>query len=339
MVNIKDVAKASGVSVSTVSRIINNSPLISEETRNRVLKVMKEMNYVPNIMARGLSNQQTFTVALLVNIDDKKSFINPFFSEMMYGIETVVYNRGLCLIIANLNTSQNKDDMLNRLIYERRTQGVILPSSIMSPQLVKKLKKISFPFVTIGEPEGIKEPIDWVDINNFQGGQQAVDHLLAKGYKDIAFIGGSQDELFNKNRLSGYKAALAGSGIKCRQEYIREGGSTKNDGSEMMQKLLSLTRRPDAVICSDNVLCMGAMKAIKDSQLRIPEDIGVLSFDNFPIAEFLEPPVTTVDIDVFELGVQAANILFKLIDNPAARQQQSLISTCVITRESTMRKK
>ena len=90
MANIKDVAKAAGVSVSTVSRIINNSPLISEETRNRVLKVMKEMNYVPNIMARGLSNQQAFTVALLVNIEDKKSFINPFFYEMMHGIETVV---------------------------------------------------------------------------------------------------------------------------------------------------------------------------------------------------------------------------------------------------------
>lgn len=337
MANIKNVAKAAGVSVSTVSRIINNSPLISGETRDKVLKVMKDMNYVPNIMARGLSNQQAFTVALLVNIDDEKSFSNPFFYEMMHGIETVVYNRGLCLIIANLNISQNKDDMLNRLIYEKRTQGVILPSSIMNEQLAKELKKMNFPFVTIGEPEGIKEPIDWVDINNFQGSQQAVDHLLTKGYKDIAFIGGSQSELFNKKRLSGYKAALADSKITYRQEYIQEGNNTKNDGFEMMQRLLSLKHRPDAVICSDNILCMGAMKAIKEAQLLIPEDIGVLSFDNFPIAELLEPPLTTVDIDVFELGVQTANILFKLIDNPAARQQQSLISTCIVTRESTMR--
>jgi DNA-binding LacI/PurR family transcriptional regulator len=339
LANIKNVAKAAGVSVSTVSRIINNSPLISGETRDRVLKVMKEMNYVPNIMARGLSNQQAFTVALLVNIDDKKSFSNPFFYEMMHGIETVVYKRGLCLIIANINTSQNKHDMLNRLIYEKRTQGVIFLSSIMSEQLAKELKKMNFPFVTIGEPEGIKEPIDWVDINNFQGGRQAVDHLITKGYKNIAFIGGSQSELFNKNRLSGYKSALESNGIKYRQEYVQEGSSTKNDGFEMMHKLLSLTRRPDAVICSDNILCMGAMKAIKEAQLLIPVDVGVLSFDNFPIAELLEPSLTTVDIDVFELGVQTANILFKLIDNPAARQQQSLISTCIVTRESTMREK
>lgn len=339
MANIRNVAETAGVSVSTVSRIINNSSLISQETRDKVLKVMKEMNYVPNIMARGLSNQQAFTVALLVNIDDTKSFDNPFFYEMMHGIETVIYKRGLCLIIANLNTTQNRDDMLNRLICEKRTQGVILPSSIMSPQLVNKLKGMKFPFVTIGEPEGIKEAIDWVDINNFQGGRQAVDHLLENGYRNIAFIGGSQTELFNKNRLAGYKAALAESGIYYSQEYVQEGSNTKNDGADMMRRLLNLDRRPDAVICSDNILCMGAMKAIKDTGLIIPDDIGVLSFDNFPIAELLEPPLTTVDIDVFELGVQTANILFKLIDNPDARQQQSLISTCIVARESTRRVK
>lgn len=336
MASIKDVARAAGVSVSTVSRIINNSPLISDETRERALKVMKELNYVPNSMAQGLSNQQAFTVALLVNIEDTKSFSNPFFYEMMHGIETVVYKRGLCLIIAN-SQSLNKGDMLNWLISGKRTQGVILPSSLMDLQLVKELKKIKFPFVTVGEPVGIREPIDWVDINNFQGGQQAVEHLLAQGYKNIAFIGGSQNEVFNKNRLSGYKSALISKGLECKQEYIQEGNSSKNDGFETMRRLLGLPQPPDAVICSDNVLCMGAMKAVKNANLLIPDDVGVLSFDNFPIAELLEPSLTTVDIDVFELGVQAANILFKLIDNPEARQQQSLISTCIEERESTLR--
>lgn len=339
MASIKDVAREAGVSISTVSRIINNSTLISEVTRDRVLKVMRELNYVPNSMAQGLSNQQPYAVALLVNIEDAKSFSNPFFYEMMHGIETVVCSRGLCLILANLQTSLNRNDMLDRLIHGKRTQGVILPSSIMNPQRVKELRKINFPFVAVGEPMGIKESIDWVDINNFQGGQQAVEHLLDQGYREVAFIGGSQREIFNKNRLQGYKKALADNGLQCREEYIREGISSKNAGFEMMEQLLWLPRRPDAVICSDNVLCMGAMKAVKGANLRIPEDIGILSFDNFPIAELLEPSVTTVDIDVFELGVQAANILFKLIDNPTARQQQSLISTCIEVRESTVRGK
>ncbi|HHY65470.1 MAG TPA: LacI family transcriptional regulator, partial [Clostridiaceae bacterium] len=113
----------------------------------------------------------------------------------------------------------------------------------------------------------------------------------------------------------------------------------KYEGYQSMKQLLSLPEPPDAVICSDNILCIGAMKAIHEAGLKIPDDVGILSFDNMPIADLVEPTLTTVDIDVFELGVQAANILFKIIDNPEARQQQSMISTCIKMRESTCRRK
>ena len=339
MASINDVAKAAGVSKSTVSRIINDSPAISDETRQKVLKVMKELNYVPNSLARGLSNQQAFTVALLINIKDVKSFSNPFCYEVMHGIETVVYSRGLCMITANLENTLKQNEILNWLIYGKRTQGVILPSSIMNNQLVRELKKIRFPFVTIGEPEGIKEPIDWVDINNFQGGMQALEHMISQGYKRIAYIGGEQVKTFNKKRLSGYKAALENNGIEYKPEYVCEGAATKDEGYKLMKQLIKLPQPPDAVICGDNVLSIGAMKAINEAKLNIPKDIGILSFDNMPIADLVEPSLTTVDIDVFEMGVQAANILFKIIDNPEARQQQSMISTCIKMRESTRREK
>lgn len=337
LASIKDVAKAAGVSTSTVSRIINNSPLISPETRERTLKVMKELNYVPNSMARGLSNQKAFTVALLVNISEPKAYSNPFFYEVIHGIETIVYNNGLCLIIANLQTPVKKENMLGWLIHGKRTQGVVLPSAIVDSQMVKDLKSIKFPFVVLGEPADCREPIDWVDVNNAQGGQQAVDHLLRRGYKNIAFIGGSRKEIFNRNRLAGYREAIELNGLEYMPEYIREGGSSKEDGAAMIRELLKLPKRPDAVICGDNFLSLGAMKAFAEAGLRIPEDAGVLSFDNFPIAELAEPTLTTVDIDVFEMGVQAANLLFKRIENPEAREQQSLIATRIQERESTAR--
>jgi DNA-binding LacI/PurR family transcriptional regulator len=337
LASIKDVAKAAGVSASTVSRVINNSPLISAETREKTLKVMKELNYVPNSMARGLSNQKAFTIALLVNISEPKAYSNPFFYEVIHGIETIVYNNGLCLIIANLQTSVKKDNMLGWLIHGKRTQGVILPSAIVDSQIVKELKKIKFPFVVLGEPADCREPIDWVDINNAQGGQQAVDHLLRQGYRKIAFIGGSRKEIFNRNRLSGYREALEANGIEYNPEYVREGGSSKQDGLIMTRELLGLKARPDAVICGDNFLSLGAMKAAAEAGLNIPADFGVLSFDNFPIAELAEPSLTTVDIDVFEMGVQAASLLFKRIENPSAREQQSLIATRIEERESTAR--
>jgi DNA-binding LacI/PurR family transcriptional regulator len=337
LASIKDVAKAAGVSTSTVSRIINNSPLISAETREKTLKVMKELNYVPNSMARGLSNQKAFTVALLVNISEPKAYSNPFFYEVIHGIETIVYNNGLCLIIANMQTPTKKENMLDWLIHGKRTQGVILPSAIVDSQMVRDLKKMKFPFVVLGEPADCREPIDWVDVNNRQGGQQAVDHLLQKGYKNIAFIGGSRKEIFNRNRLAGYREALEASGIEYNPEYVREGGGSKEDGAEMVRDLLKLSVRPDAVICGDNFLSLGAMKAIFQAGLRVPADMGVLSFDNFPIADLAEPSLTTVDIDVFEMGVQAANQLFKRIENPSVREKQSLIATRIEERESTGR--
>jgi DNA-binding LacI/PurR family transcriptional regulator len=335
MASIKDVAKAAGVSTSTVSRIINNSPLISAETRERTLKVMKELNYVPNSMARGLSNQKAFTVALLVNISEPKAYSNPFFYEAIHGIETIVYDHGLCLIIANLQTPMKRENMLEWLIHGKRTQGLILPSGIVDSKMVRGLKEIEFPFVVLGEPADGSEPIDWVDVNNRQGGRQAVGHLLGKGYERIAFIGGSRKELFNRNRLSGYREALESGGIEYDPEFVREGGTLKEDGKSMMRELLELRDRPDAVICGDNYLSLGAVKAAREAGLEIPRDIGILSFDNSPIAEFSEPPLTTVDIDVFEMGVQAANLLFKRIENPSAREQQSLIATRIEERDST----
>ena len=337
LASIKDVAKAAGVSTSTVSRIINNSPLISAETRDRTLKVMKELNYVPNSMARGLSSQKAFTVALLVDIREPKAYSNPFFYEVIHGIETIVYKKGLCLIIANLQTSGKKENMLEWLIHGKRTQGVILPSAIVDSQMVKDLKNIRFPFVVLGEPSDCREPIYWVDINNKQGGEQAVDHLIGQGYRRIAYIGGSPKEIFNRNRLSGYRDALKANGVEFRPRYIREGGSTKEDGRIMMHELLKLPEKPDAVICGDNILSLGAMKAISEEGLKIPQDAGVLSFDNFPIADLAEPTLTTVDIDVFEMGAQAANMLFRLIEDPLAREQQSLIATRIEARESTAR--
>lgn len=338
LASIKDVAEAAGVSTSTVSRIINDNPAISTETRERVQKVMKELNYVPNSMARGLSNQRAFTVTLAINADDVKSFNNPFFYEVMHGIETVVYQKDLCLIVANMQTFIKKESILSWLINGKRTQGIIFPSSIVNEKMIRELKKHKFPFVVFGEP-GSFEPVDWVDINNRQGGQQAVEHLLQQGYSKIAFISGSKKEVFNKNRHMGYRDGLERNGLTYLEEYVAEGGSAKSDGYNMMHALLTLEDRPDAIICSDNILSLGVMKAILSAGFKIPEDIGVISFDNFPVADLADPPLTTVDVDVFELGVQAANMLFKLIENPQSRQQQSLIATEIQMRQSTQRKK
>ena len=336
LASIKDVAIAAGVSTSTVSRIINENPAISAETREKVLKVMKELDYVPNSMARALSNQRAFTVTLAINADDVKSFNNPFFYEVMHGIEKVVYQKDLCLIIANMQTFIKKESILTWLINGKRTQGIILPSSLATEKNIKELNKHHFPFVVFGEPD-CPDPLNWVDVNNRQGGQQAVEHLVRQGYRKIAFISGSRKELFNKNRYRGYLDGLERTGLAFREEFAAEGGNTKADGVAMMSRLLAREDRPDAVICTDNILSLGILKAIQTAGLSVPRDVGIVSFDNFPIADLADPPLTTVDVDVYELGVQTAQMLFKMIENPLSRQQQTLIATEIQARESTKR--
>ncbi len=336
-VSIKDVAKAAGVSTATVSRIINNSPLISPSTRKKTLKVMKELNYVPNSMARALSNKKPFNVTLLIDVKDMKSYSNPFFYEVVHGIETAVYKKGLCLTIASARDPDKKHDILDWHINGKRVQGLIIPASLADEKIIARLEKIEFPFVVIGEPSEYDERLSWVDIDNRQGGRQAVEHLLEKGYRKIAFIGGSVDERFNKSRLLGVKDALLESGMLHSERYIKECNGSKQDAYLKMRELIDMRERPDAVIGGDNIICFGAMKALAEAGLAIPGDTGVLSFNDYPLAELTEPPLTSVVIDVFELGVRAAEMLLDMMDDPGAERRQGYIPTRIKARESTNR--
>ena len=336
MASIKDVAKAAGVSISTVSRTINNNPSISAATKERVSKVIKDLNYSPNSMAKGLSNNNSYTITLLVDVEDEKSFYNPFFYEVMHGIEKIVYRKEYCLIVSNLNTMIRKENVLEWLIKGKRTEGVILPSSIIDSKMIKELKKNNIPFVSIGEPANLRETISWVDINNRKAGEQATNYFIDNNRKKIAFIGYDNSKVFNRRRFEGYKIALENSKINYDASLVIEGRNSKDDGYRMMKELLSDNNFPDSVICADNLMSIGAIRAIQESGLSIPKDISVISFDNSQIAEIMYPAISTINVDVFELGLQSAKLLFELIENPGTRFQEVLISTNVEERETTI---
>jgi DNA-binding LacI/PurR family transcriptional regulator len=339
MPTIKEIAKIAGVSTSTVSRVLNNNSLISLETREHVMKIIREQNYVPNSMARGLSSQKANTIALLLNIEDKKSFDNPFFHKIIYGIESIVYKNDLSLLISNIRSPGSGRTRINNLVHGKHIQGIILPSVVLNTVLIRKLKSLKFPFVTLGEPENTTSPFDWVDINNTQGGEQAVEHLVEEGYRRIAFLSGSTSAVFNRNRLEGYRKMLKQCRLSVDESLVAECDDNKYSAYAAMSRVLNITTPPDAVICGDNIISMGAMKAIAEKKLSIPRDIGIVSFDNYPIAELVEPTLTTVDIDVYEMGIEAAKMLMRLIETPSARHQSSLISTSIQIRESTKKKR
>ncbi|MBU1093212.1 MAG: LacI family transcriptional regulator [Firmicutes bacterium] len=335
MSNIKDVAKAAGVSTSTVSRTINNSSSISKETKDRIFSIIKEMNYSPNSIAKALTNSKSYTVTLLVDVEDEKSFQNPFFYEIMHGIEKLVYHKEFSLIVANLNTTLKKQSVLEWLVKGKRTEGVILPSSILTSAIVEELKRDHVPFVSIGETTQLKESVSWVDVDNKKGAEIATYELLDKGYKNIAFLGYDHTKNFSNRRYEGYSNALTSSGIAVVPDLVIECGNTKDEGYTQMKKLLNEKNVPDAVICADNILSIGAIKAIQEAGLVIPENIGLISFDNQQIAELSYPTITTVHVDLYEMGYQAAKLLFEMIEDPETRDQGLLISTSLENRQTT----
>ncbi|MDY0290125.1 MAG: LacI family DNA-binding transcriptional regulator [Sphaerochaeta sp.] len=334
---INDIAKKVGVSASTVSRVITGKAVISEETKNKILVAMKEMNYHPNSLARSFATGSSQAIALIVDAtDDNENFSNYFFNRSVFGIEQICQDNGYNLIISNDATTQDGKSPIEKLILERKVDGLILPSSSVSTKLIKALNQSSFPFVVLGEPSLCQNESSWVDVNNMQGGFKAVRHFVESGYSSIGIIGGNDSQVFFSNRLRGYKEGLEKHGLKPNERWILYSDGTADSSYDLVSSLLQEEPFPDAFVCNNNIVAFGAMKAIKDKGLSIPENIGIISFDNFPLAEYMDPPLTVVDIDTYSLGKQAASILFQKIQKHVG-DLQILIATNLIERKSTQR--
>lgn len=333
-VTIHDIARRVGVNSSTVSRVLNGKSAISEETREKIFAAMKEMDYHPNSVARSLASGSSGAIGLAIDAHDTQSFANMFFHRSMFAIEKVAQANGFNLIISSNLEEKGKSSPIEKLILERKVDGLILPPSTVASKLIAKMIKLDFPFVILGEPNQPLPEASWVDVNNAQGGESAVHHLAAQGYQKIAYLGGSESQRFVKNRIKGYHRGLTAGGL-CESLVIQTDGSAEESKAQA-QKLLMYSDRPDAFLCNDNAAAYGLLKAAKEIDLNIPYDIGIVTFDNYPLAEFTDPPLTAVDIDTALLGEQGASLLFQRIGKHTLNQQ-ILLSTTLIQRESTKR--
>lgn len=335
---INDIAKRVGVSASTVSRVITGKSVISEETKNKILIAMKEMNYHPNSLARSFATGSSQAIALIVDArDENESFSNYFFNRSVFGIEQICQDNGYNLIISNDTNTQDGQSPIEKLILERKVDGLILPSSSVNSKLIKELNQSNFPFVVLGEPSLCQNESSWVDVNNMQGGFNAVKHLVESGYSSIGIIGGNEDQVFFSNRLRGYKEGLEKYHLELNEKWILNSDGTADSSYDLVSSLLQEESFPDSLVCNNNIVAFGALKAIKNKGLSTPQDIGIMSFDNFPLAEYLDPPLSVIDIDTYSLGKQAASILFQKIQKNVG-DLQILIATTLIERRSTQRK-
>lgn len=330
LLTITDVAKNAGVSVSTVSRVINGSTLVGKKTKVKVQKIIDEMNYIPNEMARGLIKRTSRTAALII-----PDISNPFFTELIHGVEDVLNAQGYSMILCNSNFDHKKEKAYIMEMAERRVNGLIIISVFMQDSdLINRLNKTAMRIVAI---QTNIEGIDRVNTNDYKGMTEAIEHLIGLGHRKIAYL--CMDTRV-ETRLNAYKDALKRHDIPFEKDYIVEydfgKGLKTNLGYSMTKKLLELPEPPTAIQALNDHIAFGAYMAVLEKGLEIPKDISIVGFDNVNMAKLLNPALTTVSQPIYELGEAGGELLIKsIINGPDHIQKEIVLPTQLIIRKST----
>ncbi len=336
-ITIRDIAKAAGVSPSTVSKVINDHPKIPAGTKERIRLLMKELNYYPNQIAKNFAQQSSYTLGVVLPLQKAYAFTNPYIYEILGGIEQVASDNSYLVTLIKASSAHDFKKSLDQLIFQKRLDGLIINTSLINQSIINKLNALSYPFTVIGQPEDCID-VSWIDIDNLSSGEIAAKHLLEKGYKKIAFLGYSDpQDTITVRRFKGYSKALIDNNLSVNNDYTPLITHESKDIYAVTQNLLRLPSPPDSIICSSSHFAFSVIKAAKDMGLSIPHDFGVISFDRYPLSLYTDPVLSVVDLDVFEIGSHTATTLLNKIKNPATPTQYTLLTPTLILNESTSR--
>lgn len=335
-ITIKDVAREAGVSPSTVSKIINNSPTISKATIQRVQEVMEQMHYYPNAQARNFAQKTTRNIVFLTKLEEHTAFTNPHMFEIMCGVQEALAKKEYNLSFVSVQQADEAAVTVERIIAQKSADGLVVHGSATTRSLALLLVKSGFPHVIIGKPD-FESQVCWIDTNNHLSGQIAAEHLCDCGFKRIAFVGGEPNGEISMKRLKGFTTVMKEKSLAVPPGFIKYGDSTKMSGFILTNELLDGPNCPEAIICENNNIALGVVKSINEHGLKIPDNIALICFDDFPLSRMIDPTPTIVDIDVHDLGVQAGSILIRKIKNPALQVQTYTTLPNLIVRDSTKR--
>jgi DNA-binding LacI/PurR family transcriptional regulator len=328
---VKDIARKLGLHHSTVSRALRDYSDISEETKQKVRKLAREMNYSPNIVAQSLKTKRTKLIGIIV-----PEILHNFFSRAISGIENVVYRKGFVPIVLQSNESSEREVLNIDAMITNRVAGLIVSISQTTTSgepfqrlIDKKIPLVFFDRVVMGLEAG------YVISDDQEGAFQGVRFLIDKGYKKIVHISGPEKLTICKNRLKGYQKALQENNIPQDPDLIYHGTLHEKNGYETMQEILTKGSLPDAIFAVNDPVAMGAYKKIKEEGLRMPEDIAILGFSNNEISSYLDPALSTIDQFPGKMGELAAEILFDRIEGKKSKKTIKNLATQLIERETT----
>lgn len=333
---LKDIAQDLNLSVVTVSKVLRDHPDIGPETRGRVLQRMKELNYRPNLAARALVTGRSSAIGLIV-----PDLVHPFFGDVAKALSGILRSKGYNLILASSDDDPLLEGREIDHLLASRVDVLVVASVLKHGEVFQRIQEQKTPLILLDRRfEGV--PANFVGIDDVEAGRLATEHLLEVGCRHLAHIGGP-DVSTGAGRLRGYREVLVRRRIEERPETVvlREHGDDAGalSGYKTMQRLLTLHPRPDGVFCYNDPTAMGAMKAVIDAGLRVPQDVAIVGCGNVVYADFLRIPLTSVNQHSAEIGKRAAKLALDLLKKPSDRLKQVVITPDLVKRESTRRSK
>ncbi len=330
MATIKDVAKRAGVSVATVSHVINGTRPVSPETAAKVWKAIKELDYHPNAVARSLRTRTTHVIGVVVS-----DITNPFFATLVRGAEDAAIEAGYSLIVCNSDEDLRKEDLYVNLLKRRRMDGLLIaPVRDGASPAVRELAKSGMPFVFIDRrAKGIDA--DTVLSDNVGGAYLATKHLLDRGHRRIGIILGIMGSTTSEERFLGYRKALEDAGLPLQEELVGYGGYRVSGGEEATLQFLSLPQPPTAIFSTNNLMTLGVLRALFTSGVRIPTGMAVVGFDDLEWAEMAQPPLTVITQRPYEMGRKAVELLLERLKGYKGPAREVRLPVELVVRGST----
>ena len=329
---LEDVAKQAGVSRSTVSRVINNHPNVRSDVRKRVLEVIECTGYHPNAAARALASQRSWTIGLILPLSVSFFFTDPFYSHLTKGIAQACNQYNYTLAFFLVGSKEDEEKIFPRVSRKGLLDGVIVQSGHYGDQeIIGRMIDANMPVVVCGRPFRSNN-VSYIDIDNVNATFTAVSHLIRLGRKRIGTISGPANSTVGIDRLEGFRKAIKERGLVIDETLIAEGDFTETGGYYAMKKLIPF--KPDAIFAASDVMAFGAMRAVIEANLNIPEDVAFVGFDDFPNAIYSDIQLTTVRQPVVQFGIQAVETLIDLIENGINPPRHIILDTELIIRES-----
>jgi len=341
-ISIRDVANKAGVSISTVSRILNNNDTnisISEQTKKKVLAVCEDLKFQPNIHAHRFFKKKSETVGLIIPPQSqikgvKHAFTDYNLGELLSGVENAITKRGyrLTVLVADDDFIDAKKHI--HLLRDHSIDGLLLWGLRVNEMYILDLQQESFPYIILnGYVYSVQA--NSIIADNKAGSFAVTEHLINLKHRKIGYIKGPQDCAVSVDRYAGYQDAIAKYGLTIYDEFIEEGDFTEEDGHWAMKRMLEHEHLPTAVCAANDTMAIGALKAIKEHGLIVPDNIALAGGDGIPLTEYVVPAITTIKTPMYELGLRGVNKLFEIIENNTSEPVQEVLKTELIIRAST----